>query len=132
MKHYVQAYTVQVVSEDDPIKYILLRSVLSGQLAKWALILRQHDLVYVTQKAIKEQALADFLADHLITDDWELNEDLVREDVFFDDILPPWEMYFDGATRNDGAGVDVVLVFPKKACPHLFIHANSVVFKEHG
>jgi len=53
--------------------------------------------------------LADFLAYHPIPDEWELNDDLPGEDVFFVDILPPWEMYFDGATRSDGAGAGVVL-----------------------
>jgi len=31
----------------------------------------------------KGQALADFLADHPILDDWELNDHLPGEDVFF-------------------------------------------------
>jgi len=34
--------------------------------------------------------------------------------VFVIDILPPWKMYFDGATRQDGAGVGVVLISPEK------------------
>jgi len=47
LRHYMQAYTVQVVSKADPTKYILSRPILSGRLAKWAMILKQHDLVYV-------------------------------------------------------------------------------------
>ena len=114
LKHYMQAYTVHVVSKADPIKYILSRPVLSGRLAKWAMILKQHDLVYVPQKAVKGQALADFLADHPIPDEWELNDDLPGEDVLFVDILPPWEMYFDGASRSDGAGAGVVFISPER------------------
>ena len=53
------------------------------------------------QKAIKGQVLVDFLADHPIHNNWELNDDLSGEDVFFIEILLPWEMYFDGATRHD-------------------------------
>jgi len=34
--------------------------------------------------------------------------------VFYIDILPPWEKYFDGAARRDGAGVGVVFVSPEK------------------
>jgi len=46
---------------------------------------------------VKEQVLADFIADHRILDDWELRDDLPGEDVFFIGIFPPWEI--DGAAR---------------------------------
>jgi len=85
-------------------------------------ILKQYDLVYVPQKAVKGQALEDFLADHPIPDDWELNEDLPGQDVFYIDILSPWEMYFDGATRRDGAGARVVFVSPENhILPYSFV-----------
>jgi len=72
LKHYMQAYTVQVISKADPMKYILSRPILNGRLVKWSVILKQYDLVYVPQKAVKGRALADFLAHHPIPDDWEL------------------------------------------------------------
>jgi len=50
--------------------------------------------------------LADFLTDHPIPDAWELNDDLLGEDVFFIDIFPPSKMYFDGAGRHNGAGAE--------------------------
>ena len=84
------------------------------------------------QKAVKGQALTDFLADHPIPDDWELNDDLPGEGVFYIDILPPWEMYFDGAARRDGAGAGVVFVSPEKhILPYSFgltqLCSNNVV-----
>ncbi|KMT11469.1 hypothetical protein BVRB_5g107940 [Beta vulgaris subsp. vulgaris] len=114
LKHYMQAHTVRVISKADPIKYILSRPVLSGRIVKWAILISQHDIVYVSQKAIKGQALADFLADHPTPSDWELSDDLPGEEVFYIDILPPWEMYFDGAARQDGAGAGVILISPEK------------------
>ena len=84
----MQAHTVRVISKADPVKYILSRPVLSGRLAKWVVILEQYDLVYLPQKAVKGQVLADFLADHPIPDEWELNDDLPGEEVFVIDILP--------------------------------------------
>ncbi|KAL2944011.1 Gypsy retrotransposon integrase-like protein 1 [Bienertia sinuspersici] len=113
LKHYMQAHTVRVISKADPIKYILSRPVLSGRLAKWAVLINQHDIVHVPQKAVKGQALADFLEDHPIPADWELSDDLPGE-VFFVDTLPPWQLYFDGAARKDGAGAGIVLVSPEK------------------
>ena len=41
------------------------------------------------QKAIKGRALLDFLADYPIPAEWELNDDLPREEVFVIDILSP-------------------------------------------
>jgi len=93
------------------------------------MILKQHDLVYVLQKAVKGQALADFIANHPMLDEWEINDDLPGEDVFFVDILPPWEMHFDEAARNDGASAGVVFIPPWKACPYLFVCVNPIVFK---
>ena len=34
--------------------------------------------------------------------------------MFFIDILPPWKMYFDGATRCDGVGAGVVFASPEE------------------
>ena len=96
------------------------------------MILKQYDLVYVPQRAVKGQALADFLTDHPIPNDWELSDDFPGEDVFFIDILPPWKMYFDRVARRDGAGAGVVFFSPKKhILPCLFVLAqlcsNNVV-----
>ncbi|TYK29707.1 uncharacterized protein E5676_scaffold3607G00170 [Cucumis melo var. makuwa] len=60
------------VAKANPIKYVLSRPISSGRLAKWAVLLQQYDIVYIYQKAIKGQALADFLADHPIPSDWKL------------------------------------------------------------
>ncbi|CAM9002129.1 unnamed protein product [Rhodiola kirilowii] len=111
LRHYMQAHTVHIVSKADPIKYILSRPVLSGRLAKWAMLLKQYDLVFVPQRATKGQAIADFFADHPVPAEWEFSIDLPGEDIFYIDVLPPWQMFFDGAARRDGAGV--VFVSPE-------------------
>ncbi|CAM8892537.1 unnamed protein product [Rhodiola kirilowii] len=113
LRHYMQAHTVHVVSKADPIKYILSRPVLSGRLAKWAMLLKQYDLVFVPQRATKGQAIADFFADHPVPVEWEFFIDLPGEDIFYIDVLPPWQMFFDGAARRDGAGAGVVFVSPE-------------------
>ncbi|XP_074300592.1 uncharacterized protein LOC141631874 [Silene latifolia] len=108
LRHYMQAHTIHVVSKFDPIKYILSRPVLSGRLAKWEVLLKQYDLVFVPQKAVKGQAIADFFADHPVPAEWEISDDLPGEEIFYVDVLPPWKIYFDGAARQDGAGAGVV------------------------
>ena len=61
LKHYMQAHTQRVISKVDLVKYILSRLVLQGRLARWAVILEQYDLIYISSKAVKGQALVDFL-----------------------------------------------------------------------
>ncbi|XP_074266015.1 uncharacterized protein LOC141588473 [Silene latifolia] len=73
------AHAIHVVSKADPIKYILSRPVLSGRLAKWAMLLKKYDLVFVPRKAVKGQAIADFFVDHPVPAEWEISDDLPGE-----------------------------------------------------
>ena len=111
----MQAYTVRLIAKPDPIKYVLSRPVVSGRIARWAVLLQQYDLAYVPQKAIKGQALADFLADHPVLSDWEFSNDFLDEDVFYIEVMPPWMMFFDGAARWERAGAGVVFVSPQRS-----------------
>ena len=60
---------VHLVARADPIKFIMSKLVLSGRMAKWALLLNQYDIVYVPAKEDKGQAVTDFLSDHPIPAD---------------------------------------------------------------
>ncbi|XP_074306102.1 uncharacterized protein LOC141641334 [Silene latifolia] len=123
LRHYMQAHTIHVVSKADPIKYILSRPVLSGRLAKWAMLLKQYDLVFVPQKAVKGQAIADFFADHPVPAEWEISDDLPGEEIFYVDVLPPWQMYFDGLCKARWSGAGVVFVTPQN---HLMPYAFTL------
>ena len=106
----MRVHTVRVISKTDSIEYILSRLVLSGRLSKCIAVLKQHDLIYMLQRAVKGQTSTDFLADHPVPDDWELNDNLPAGEVFVISILPPYEMYFDSAAWQDGIGARVILV----------------------
>ncbi|XP_060187944.1 uncharacterized protein LOC132617069 [Lycium barbarum] len=110
MKHYFQAHVVRLISKANPIKFVMSKPVLSDRLARWYLQFQQFEIVYVPQKAVKGQALADFLADHPIPDDWELTDELPDEDAMVIEIQQPWKMYFDGAAHREGAGAGVIFV----------------------
>ena len=69
------------------------------------LSLVEFNLVYVPQKAVKGQALADFLADHPCTDVTDFNESLILE-------VTPWKLFFDGSKSEQGVGIGVVLESP--------------------
>lgn len=89
---------------------------LSSRLAKLAMFLSQFDVVFVPQKAMKDQALANFLAAHPILDDFPIDDDLPDEEVFTTMVAnSTWQMYFDGACRKSGACARVVFVTPNEA-----------------
>ncbi|KAK9740352.1 hypothetical protein RND81_03G028600 [Saponaria officinalis] len=48
----------------DVMKYMLSQPLLRGRMIKWSVYLLQFDLVYVPQRAMKGQVIANFLADH--------------------------------------------------------------------
>ncbi|XP_070057259.1 uncharacterized protein [Nicotiana tomentosiformis] len=88
----------------------------TGNLAKWQILLSEFDIVYITPKAIKGQALADHLLENLVDKDYEpLTMYFPDEEVLFvgDDIAesyPGWRMFFDGAANFKGVGIGAVLI----------------------
>ncbi|KAL0313707.1 UNVERIFIED_CONTAM: hypothetical protein Scaly_2908800 [Sesamum calycinum] len=110
LKHYFQSHSIHLVSNANPLKYVMAKPVLLDRLARWYLQLQQFEITYVPQKAVKGQVLADFLADHPMPVEWELSDDLLDEDVLVIEVTPPWKMYFDGASQKEGVGAGVVFV----------------------
>ncbi|KAA0054548.1 uncharacterized protein E5676_scaffold519G00300 [Cucumis melo var. makuwa] len=113
LRRYMQAFTIHLVAKADPVKYILSRSIISRHLAKWAIILQQYDIVYIPQKAVKGQALANFLADHPVPSNWKLC-DVLDEEVLFVESIESWIMFFDGAARRSEDGVSIVFISLEK------------------
>ena len=60
--HYFQDHSVSVVS-DAPLNEILNNRDVTGRVAKWAIELLYFDIKFEAKKAIKSQALADFMAE---------------------------------------------------------------------
>ncbi|XP_070034457.1 uncharacterized protein [Nicotiana tomentosiformis] len=86
------------------------KPVLSNLQARWYLKFQQFEIVYITQKVIKGQALADFLANHPILDDRELTNELPDEDAMFIEVQPPMKIYIDGVAHRGGACAGIVCV----------------------
>ncbi|XP_050222312.1 uncharacterized protein LOC126672403 [Mercurialis annua] len=104
LRYYMLPVVVYVLSQTDIIKYILSKPYLRNRIGKWAIAMSEFTLVYVSQRAVKGQVLADFLADHPgIT--------LKEETVTFGDVTT-WEMWFDGSRTSQGAGAGVHIVTP--------------------
>jgi hypothetical protein len=61
LKHYFLAHTVWVVS-DGPLAHVLQSKEATRRIAQWAMEIRQYGVEFFPRRAIKSQALADFIA----------------------------------------------------------------------
>ena len=124
MRHYLVGQTINIISRVNPLRLLMTKpSSLNGRLAKWAILLSQYEIRFLPQKAVKGQAVADFLAEHLDLRTTKLYEELpdkVAEvrltQTFFERQV--WQLFFNGASRTGPqghviAGVGVVLVSPQ-------------------
>ncbi|PKU60192.1 RNA-directed DNA polymerase [Dendrobium catenatum] len=126
LRHYMLSHKITLISKIDPLKFLMTRPALTGRLARWAVLLLQFEIIYMPQKAVKGQALADFLAAHPIPADSPLNDDLPDEQIMQveeNERQPFWEMYFDGASSirpvrppniaRARAGIGLIFVAPE-------------------
>ncbi|CAL8082538.1 unnamed protein product [Prunus armeniaca] len=98
--------------------------MLRGRIGKWTLALTEFALRYVPQKAVKGQAVADFLADHpgeeienMDSLDIANADMLTRAHTCFNNPiysvhLTPWKLYFDGSKTDIASGAGIVLEEP--------------------
>ena len=61
-------YSTRLISRMDPIKYIFEKPALTRKISRWQMLLFEFNIVFVTRKAIKGEAIADYLADQLLND----------------------------------------------------------------
>ncbi|KAM2127808.1 hypothetical protein ACFX1R_007670 [Malus domestica] len=72
LRHYMLPCHVHIIAKTDVIKYMLSKPMLTGMIGKWILALSEFSFQYVPQRAVKGQAIADFLAEHQESQD-EIN-----------------------------------------------------------
>ncbi|XP_075675012.1 uncharacterized protein LOC142644246 [Castanea sativa] len=119
LRQYMLYYTTWLISFMDPIKYIFEKPTLIGNISHWKMLLFEFDIMFVTRKTIKGQAIADYLADMLLNDpklskSLFPDEDVMALEPELDSAKPlRWKLYFDGAANSTRNGVVAVLVSPK-------------------
>ena len=101
LPHYFQEHPITVVSSG-PLADIIRNRDATGRVAKWAVEIGVHNIKYEPRRAIKSQALADFLVDWEETQLPEPTED-----------QQGWTLHFDGSKAHEGAGAGIVLTSPK-------------------
>ncbi|KAG8482730.1 hypothetical protein CXB51_023942 [Gossypium anomalum] len=87
---------------------------LNRRMVRWQILLSEFDIVYVSQKAIKGSAVANFLASRALEDYEPLNFDFPNEELMCIAMAEdsPWRLNFDGASNAVGNGIGAVLVSP--------------------
>src|SRR4051812_39946035 len=75
-RHYLVGQTIHVISKVNPLRLLMTKpSSLNGRLAKWAILLSQYDMHFLPHKAIKGQAIADFMAENPTSEVGKLYEE---------------------------------------------------------
>ena len=88
-------------------------------ISHWQMLLFEFDIVFVTRKAIKGQAIADYLADQPLnnpefSESLFLDEDIMALEPEPDSVeLWHWKLYFDGATNSTVNAMGAILISPK-------------------
>lgn len=97
MAHYFQEHSVTVIS-DAPLSEIMNNRDATDRVAEWAIELLPRDIRFEAKKAIKSQALVDFLGE------WIEQEQPVQS------VPKHWTVFFNGSKMLHGSGAGVVLV----------------------
>ncbi|GKV37338.1 hypothetical protein SLEP1_g45378 [Rubroshorea leprosula] len=100
LRAYFQSHQI-VVYTDLPLRKILQKPELSGQLIGWSIELSEYDFKFQPRTTIKGQAVANFLV--------ECTMATVEEKALEH---PVWVLYVDEATNVEGSGAGAVLVGP--------------------
>ncbi|XP_057758663.1 uncharacterized protein LOC130979272 [Arachis stenosperma] len=93
LRHYFQSHTI-IVPIDQPLRQILTRPELAGQLIKWSIELSEFDIQYESRKTLKAQILADFVSK--MTNETQHTE-------------ANWIIHVDGASNREGSGAGILL-----------------------
>jgi len=109
LQHYFLGHPITVVSSF-PLGEIIQSQEATGRIMKWSIELMSETLTYAPCKAIKSQALVDFVAEWT---DSELPPAQVQAEL--------WTMYFDGSLMKTGAGAGLLFVSP------LGVHMRYVI-----
>ncbi|CAL2232523.1 unnamed protein product [Prunus armeniaca] len=124
LRHYMLPHTIYIIAKTDLIKYMLTRPMLRGRIGKWTLALTEFAFRYVPQKAVKGQAVTDFLADHPGEEIENMDSlDIANADLLtrahtclnnpiYSVHLTPWKLYFDGSKTDITSGAGIVLEEP--------------------
>ncbi|NAV32995.1 reverse transcriptase-like protein [Klebsiella pneumoniae] len=138
LRHYMLSHKINLISRINPLQYLVTRPTLSGHLARWSMVLLQFDITFIPLKAVKGQAVSNFLAAHPLPEHIPINDELPDEQVMslVGEENSKWELYFDGAasfhkdvehsqTIPGRAGIGLVFITPSKGTLRYSYHLSE-------
>jgi hypothetical protein len=81
---------------------MLQKPILSGRVGKWAYALVEYDLHCELIKSMRGQIIADFIVEHRIDKQLDLDVGYVN--------FTPWKLHFDGSDYRSGCGVGIIII----------------------
>ncbi|GJZ55865.1 reverse transcriptase domain-containing protein [Tanacetum coccineum] len=100
LRRYFQAHPIMVIT-DQPIKKIMSRPDVAGQLQKWSVMLGEHNITYRPRTSVKGQILADFLVE-------KPNESSPDASVV-ETPQEPWTLFTDRSSCVDGSEYEALI-----------------------
>jgi divalent metal cation (Fe/Co/Zn/Cd) transporter len=92
---------------------MLQKPILSDRVGKWAYALVEYDLHCELIKSMRGQIVADFIVEHRIDKQLDLDVDFVT--------FTPWKLHFDGLACRSGCGVGIIIISPNGAIFEAFV-----------
>ncbi|XP_022755290.1 uncharacterized protein LOC111303352 [Durio zibethinus] len=121
LKQHMLYHTTLLIAKLDPIKYIFEKPSLSERIVRWQVLLFKYNIAYVSQKAIKESVITEFLVDRATKDYEPMKFDFLYKKLMAileseedDDEEKTRRMYFNGAANAMGHEIEVVLISSMK------------------
>ena len=81
LRHYFQSYKIQDILKIDPLRYLFQVLALTGKIPRWLVLLTEFDIEYITTKAIKGRAVAEFLALNTVEGEEQWNLEFLYENL---------------------------------------------------
>ncbi|CAN6552342.1 unnamed protein product [Malus baccata var. baccata] len=136
LRHYMLPCHVHIIAKTNVIKYMLSKPMLTGRIGKWILALSEFNFQYVPQRAVKGQAIADFLTEQQESQSEVINipgslevtsvwipprkdvsgkEDWVQQEIrrVTGLWITHWKLYFDGSHTQKASGAGIVIINPQ-------------------
>nr|GEY66893.1 reverse transcriptase domain-containing protein [Tanacetum cinerariifolium] len=104
LRRYFQAHPITVIT-DQPIKQVMTRLDVAGQLQKWSIMLGEHNITYRPRTSVKGQILADFLIEMPGDVSQAASPAVTQEE--------PWTLFTDGSSCVDGSEAGLILTKPE-------------------
>lgn len=111
LRHYFQGRDITVVT-NQPLKKLLNKADMSGRLINWAVELSQFTITYAPRKALKGQALADFVTECSPGDAAAEHEEVPEVAESAAVLARDWKLFVDGSSTKVRCGAEVILISP--------------------